>query len=290
MPDSTQAIQRKSLLTLVKKRLINFISRFSWSIAPEYTIKAVHKLFFTPRAVDLAKENEELIKRATRLSIPTLGKTVRGWKWGEGPVILLAHGWGSTGLIFAPLIARLVEAGAQVVAYDSLANGESDGETTNFFEFIESINSVAQYCGPVEGVVAHSMGAAAAMNLARGRADNLKMVFIAAPFYLHEIIYGFGDEIGLYMPLYDNIIKNLEEKFGKTLHDICPPAVAPGVASPVLIVHDKDDKQVPIAQAELLAKNLPNARLIKTSGLGHSRILKSREMIDETILFLGRRK
>ena len=43
---------------------------------------------------------------------------------------------------------------------------------------------------------------------------------------------------------------------------------------PALFVHDVDDAQVPFEHALRLSAAMPQARLLRTWGLGHNRVLK----------------
>ena len=42
--------------------------------------------------------------------------------------------------------------------------------------------------------------------------------------------------------------------------------------------HDKDDREIPIECSRILNKKLKNSKLIETTGLGHSRILKDMKL------------
>jgi pimeloyl-ACP methyl ester carboxylesterase len=61
--------------------------------------------------------------------------------------------------------------------------------------------------------------------------------------------------------------------------------LAPG--TPLLLVHDRDDRRVPFAESErLLEVNATAARLVVTEGFGHNRILRSDAMLDAVTAFL----
>ena len=54
----------------------------------------------------------------------------------------------------------------------------------------------------------------------------------------------------------------------------------------LLLIYDTDDKEVRIEHAEHLITLYPAAKLIKTSGLGHTRILKDDQVIRECVTFV----
>ena len=61
---------------------------------------------------------------------------------------------------------------------------------------------------------------------------------------------------------------------------------APRIASPALIVHDLEDREVPWSEGERYARYWPEARLLSTSGLGHNRILTEPAVITAALSFL----
>jgi len=54
----------------------------------------------------------------------------------------------------------------------------------------------------------------------------------------------------------------------------------------LLLVHDEDDKDVFIEHPLELLKVYPQAQFLKTSGLGHSRILRDQKVIEACIKFI----
>jgi pimeloyl-ACP methyl ester carboxylesterase len=56
---------------------------------------------------------------------------------------------------------------------------------------------------------------------------------------------------------------------------------------PALIIHDRDDADVPCADGQAVAQ-AANAELLITQGLGHRRILRDKEVITRTIDFIDR--
>ncbi|MDT1028360.1 alpha/beta hydrolase, partial [Pseudomonas paraeruginosa] len=57
----------------------------------------------------------------------TLRFGLSAWRWGEGPAVLLLHGWGGRPTQFAHLSEQLVGAGYCVFALDAPAHGRSPG-------------------------------------------------------------------------------------------------------------------------------------------------------------------
>ena len=53
-----------------------------------------------------------------------------------------------------------------------------------------------------------------------------------------------------------------------------------------IMFHDKDDREIPIECSRILNKKLKNSKLIETTGLGHSRILKDMEVAEKIKTFI----
>ena len=55
---------------------------------------------------------------------------------------------------------------------------------------------------------------------------------------------------------------------------------------PVLVIHDKDDDDVPVRAAHHIFENLKNGELLITEELGHRKILGNTKVIKKIIAFL----
>lgn len=67
-------------------------------------------------------------------------------------------------------------------------------------------------------------------------------------------------------------------------------AIAPSMRTPLLIIHDRDDKEVPVGFGRSIADAWPNAELIITEGLGHQRILRAEAVTHSAASFIDAAK
>ena len=65
------------------------------------------------------------------------------------------------------------------------------------------------------------------------------------------------------------------------------PTLARSMTAAALIVHDRDDPDVPYAHGEEIAAAWPGAELVTTRGLGHRAVLWDPEVIQRTVTFLS---
>src|SRR5688572_12069614 len=122
------------------------------------------RLWFTPWRLALsekAKAREAAwLEGTTPLVVPFGRGTLRGFTAGEGPTVLLVHGWGDRASRLGAFIAPLTAAGYRVAAVDLPAHGDSSGLRTNAYEAAAGIRATADHLGGVDAVIAHSMGGA----------------------------------------------------------------------------------------------------------------------------------
>lgn len=95
------------------------------------------------------------------------GVTLRGWSWGEGPAIVLAHGITAHRDLVLHGSSYLPRAGYQLLSYDARGHGDSDPGATGSYGYetlASDLESVAESGGAVRPVlVGHSMGAHTAL-------------------------------------------------------------------------------------------------------------------------------
>jgi len=213
-------------------------------------------------------------------TIGALPSGARVWSWGAGPVALLVHGWGGRGTQLGGYVPALVNAGWKVVAFDAPAHGDAPGRRSTLVELADTIRAIADWHGPVDAVIAHSFGAAAT-TVALSRGLRVGRVAFLAPMvavdasverYLAAVGLSGEARLGFRAALSDaNRGAGPEELDGVVL--------APRMTAPLLVVHDRDDREVPHDDGVTAANLWPGAGLITTVGLGHRKILGDAHVI-----------
>jgi pimeloyl-ACP methyl ester carboxylesterase len=66
-----------------------------------------------------------------------------------------------------------------------------------------------------------------------------------------------------------------------------PHKAAIDVTIPVLVIHDKNDTEVPVKCAINIHKHLKNSELLLTQNLGHRKILGDKKVIEKIIHFIN---
>jgi pimeloyl-ACP methyl ester carboxylesterase len=259
-------------------------------LAPEVVEEDAVRRFTTPtraRAGQEAREPEVASLHAQRATVQTPSGGLAVWEWGEGPTVLLVHGWNGGAAQLSGFVGPLVRAGFRVVAFDQPAHGKSTGETATLSEMVDATLAVAWRFGPVHGIVAHSLGAtAASLALRRGLAVN-GAVLLAPPVEVPRFARAFAKALGLPEARVRGVLDRLSRRLGADLASFDLRRSAPEMRTPVLVVHDSEDREVPFEQALLLVAAWPGARLLRVHGLGHRRTLADAAVIEEAVRFVA---
>lgn len=217
------------------------------------------------------------------------GETVALYRWGDAatqPLLLFSHGWSSFGLRVLPWLPRLRAQGYAVASFDQIAHGRSGGRRATLPGFGRVLAEVARRLGPLEGVIGHSLGAAAiGLALAEGMQAR-RVVLVAPPADALAATHRFAGLLGLGQPALPAFHRAVEVRAGVPFAMVAAQHVVPNLGTPALIVHDVADREVPWEEGERYARYWPGARLLNTTGLGHHRIVGDAEVIEAGLRFL----
>lgn len=255
------------------------------AVAPALAAPVAERLFLAPPRYP-RPEHEAATLASARSTIIEAGTPITAWTWGHGPAVLLVHGWGGRGAQLASFVPPLLANGYSVVTFDAPGHGGSPGRESSLVAFVAAIHAVSRALGPVAGVIAHSIGAAATACALRDglRAD--AAVFLAPPadLTLHADIMlealGFGRRARELMR------ERVERRLGVPWSTLDVASFAAQMRTPLLVIHDREDAEVPWQEGAIIAQAWPGATLSTTSGLGHRRIVRDREVVREAVDFV----
>lgn len=265
---------------------LRLTSRFSTQAGARlgYRILSQPPRFKTPAREKASYANA----RHTR--IPFGAQSLKVLEWGKGPTILLVHCWGGRATQLCEFVEALVGQGLRVVSFDGPAHGESDGKRTDMFEFQTALATVAKSVAPVEGVIAHSFGAAMTLLALRDLGLNAKRLVLISSFKSCD---WFLDAFGQFFRTSPSVITQMKNDFdarrGEPVHwaKLSMVEVISQVKEPILLVHDRDDSEIPFAHSLLLQQASNGAELLATDGLGHRRILRDASVIEHAVRFVS---
>ncbi|MEX2177851.1 MAG: alpha/beta fold hydrolase [Gemmatimonadaceae bacterium] len=273
---------------------IRFGFRALSSIAPGLAAHAGERLWFTPPRPRIRDEQRAFLGTGQRFELAVNGRPVAAWRWGAGPTVVLMHGWGGFGAQMQHFVPPLVDAGFQAVAFDAPAHGESGpsrlgARRSTLLDFADVLIAMRQEAPEIAGVVAHSGGGTAAAWALRASPDlRLRRLALISPMgSVHRYQDAFQRMVGLSDAAMRRFYENTERMLGFRWTDWEVPAMANGIATPpVLVVHDRDDRETAHEDGASIAAAWPNAVLRTTTGLGHYRILRDPGVVSEVVQFV----
>ncbi|MCO4198755.1 alpha/beta hydrolase [Aeromonas hydrophila] len=257
------------------KWLLSLGTRLHHTLAPAHAKRTASKLLLTPQRNqrdDTAPAG--LVKQAVHTSEGTL----MSYRLGQGPVWLLMHGWSGSAGQFYPLMSHIAAQGFTAIAYDHPAHGHSAGHTGHLPRFVrafdELVDKMTPEYGPLQGVIAHSMGGAVTLSSRRRELDALALLLISPVLDYVPQLYGMVARSGYSIRLFDAVVKEIEQEYQHPLSTVDPLGRLAGRSGPAIIVHDEEDRFAPHGDS-LRATQDGRTRLVSTRGLGHGRILAS---------------
>jgi pimeloyl-ACP methyl ester carboxylesterase len=275
--------------------------------SPALAARLVERLMFRTRRFAIPLRQRKLLESGQRFTVASRHGKLAAWRWGSGPVVLLVHGWNGRGSQLGALVEPLVRRGFEVVTFDAPGHGASEGTRSSLIHFADgidaAIDAVRQPFGSIHAVVAHSMGGAAATYamsrfrrapatqveraLREAELPGRRFVFVAPPVDVRDFVRSATRILGVGEETRDSVSRLVESTTGVGLDELHAPTAARTLHAPLLVLHDADDHEVPLACGQELAGAWPGARLEITHGLGHNRILWDAAVVERIAGFVA---
>lgn len=257
------------------KWLLGLGTRLHHTLTPAHAKRTARKLLLTPQR---NQRDDSAPAGLAKQAVHTSEGTLMSYRLGQGPVWLLMHGWSGSASQFYPLMSHIAAQGFTAIAYDHPAHGHSAGHTGHLPRFVrafdELVEKMTAECGPLQGVIAHSMGGAVTLSSRRRELDALPLLLISPVLDYVPQLYGMVARSGYSIRLFDAVVKEIEQEYQHPLSTVDPLGRLAGRSGPAIIVHDEEDRFAPHGDS-LRATQDGRTRLVSTRGLGHGRILAS---------------
>ena len=264
-------------------KTFSLLEKFS----PRLAAKLALKLFLRPFRFPVPNREKEAVESAKIFNIRVENHEVSIYEWGEGPAIWVLHGWSGRATQLSAIIKELVKTGYKVYGIDAPGHGRSSGKRSNVLLFESALQELNKLKGPPIAYIGHSLGGAVGFLAYKNGIKIKKLVSIGAPSLADEIMKEFLLKVGLKNTSFKHLERAFEKKFKEPFSSFTLLKwIQPPPEIPVLIIHDKDDRDAPYHHAEILKEKLPKAELFVTKGLGHNRILRDNEVIKKVINFI----
>jgi len=264
---------------------------FKWlgTLSPALGARAGVRVFYKPRR--FPTPNWE--KAAAEASHPARlgwknGQQLAARTWGsDGPTVLLVHGWEGRATQLGKIAVALSVRGYRVVAFDGPAHGQPQQERTTLVEFADAVKRAVDQFGPIDAIVGHSFGAAASCIAVQKGAAVKRLVLISCPFSIRNVVSRFAQFLSIPDRAHEKMYPIMERLHACSEHDLSFVTIGPELQLPCLLIHDTDDKYVPLSDGHAVAERIAGAKLVETSGLGHLRILQDGSVVARVCGYLG---
>lgn len=261
--------------------------RFLAHRSPALTTTLAERLFRTPPRNPLKQSDEDALLLADPVKVQFGGRSIPSWSFGEGPTVLLVHGWGGRGVQLRAFVEPLVAIGYRVVLFDGPGHGASPG-LSSLPEMAAATRALIDAERPV-AVIAHSMGGPAVLLALRSAGHQPKrLVLLAPPTDMTNATAFFTRAFGLPEHVRTDLELALERRFLIKMKDLraLPADTARAAQLPLLVVHDRHDRDVPVSEGRRLARAWPGARWLETQHLGHFKILRDPSVVGAAVEFV----
>lgn len=277
----TQSLKIPKLI-LVSSKIIAY---FSTKLVTLFAAK----LFTTPIKHKIPKRELEMDRKSIKMLVPIskINTKVLLYQYGESDKkILLVHGWSGRGTQLFKIAEELLKAGYTTVSFDAPAHGKSPGKTAIMTDFIETILEIEKNYGPFEAAIGHSLGGMTLLNSVKKGLAIKHLAIIGSGDIVTDILNDFVAKLQLRPIISTQLRLYFEKKYGLEMDSYSGYKSAIEILIPVLIIHDKNDPEVPVSAGINIHKHLKNGELFLTEGLGHRKILGNHSVIEKVIKFI----
>ena len=273
----------------VAPRILRTVFRGLGPVFPGLMGGWAYRLWFRTRRYAGSVAEQAVAGIAEQTTLPVEGIPVAVYRWGAGPVIVFVHGWSGRATQVAAFVEPLTAAGYCVIAFDAPGHGRTPGSRTSILEFAAALQAIEASYGPLHAAIAHSFGGMALAYALRQGVHAGRVVCIGTPARLEFLVERFADMLALPDPVLIDLRRRLEKRFAANVWELMSTdRNVRRLTMPALIVHDRDDREVPWRQGKMIADAWPGAQWLATRRLGHRRILRDTATVKAIVDFLGR--
>ncbi|MGD1946139.1 MAG: alpha/beta fold hydrolase [Croceivirga sp.] len=260
------------------------------TLFPKRIAAYAYKQLTNPQVRKLRQNELATLHKAEKETYPFKGFDIQLYHWrGSEKKIFLIHGWEGQAGNFSDLIEELLLNDYTIYAFDGPSHGYSSKGRTSLFEFTELVGVLIERF-QVKHLISHSFGGVAT-TYALFDNKHLKIdtyILLTTPDKFIERIDDVSKSVGITAKVKTLLIKRLEKEVNM---DITTLNVSDFVKSinvkKSLIIHDTNDKVLPISRSLNVHKNWSVSTFKEITGTGHFRILRTKKVIDMVVDYLS---
>lgn len=282
---------RNPFLGVLQRAELALVSAF----APQRAVDIAARHFSTPPRFEHTGRERELLSTGERYDVASRHGRIAAWRFGrrDRPAVVLVHGWGGRGAQLGAFVPALLESGHQVVLFDHIGHGHSEGVQATLVHFWDGLAAVVadaeQGGSRIHGAIGHSLGAAALGAWLNETGREVRTVLLAPPTSVERYSGYFARRLGIAEPVRRAMQDQFERALGRRWSEFELPQSVARVKAPALVVHDTEDGEVAYGAGLALARAWKDARFVATRGLGHRKILRASEVVQDAVDFIADR-
>ena len=270
----------------MKKTAVKIIS----SLFPNLMVKMAYNYLSNPQIKKLRPHEIKILDQAQKETIVFKGYKIQTYHWQGGEKkVLLVHGWEGQAGNFADIVQELLSNGYSIFAFDGPSHGFSSKGKTSLFEFSELVGVLITKFG-VDKLISHSFGGVATTFALYNNPgiDIKKYALLTTPDKFLQRIEDVSQQVGITKKVKEKLIHKLEKDTGiKPAEMNVSDFVRKINVENALIIHDKNDRVVPINYSKNVQQNWAACEFMEIEGTGHFRILRTDFVIDKVVAFLN---
>jgi len=286
---------KQKLSTRYTRARLNILSM----VSPRKSAVKAFRIFCRPRG--RITQQPAIFETGEPLSFRFGSHTIRGHRWqpysdalrpsASDTVkrVLVVHGFESSSRIFDHYIAALLKKGYEVLAFDAPAHGRSGGKRIYVSDYARMLTHIGRTYGPFHAWLGHSLGGLAiVLSIEDAPPEGRCAVVLIAPAPgIAQAVEEWAARHGLPSEVVKEMDEHVREVSG---HPISWYSLRRAIASAganILYVQDDEDTIVSADEAKRIRQDgHPNIRFLFTSGLGHKKVYKDAEVLDQVVAFL----
>lgn len=270
----------------MKKKFVKIASR----LVPNLMVNFAYHQLSNPQVRKIRTNELAVLNKAEKALIPFKGFQIQTYKWTRGPKqVLLIHGWEGQAGNFADLIEKLLAVNYTVYAFDGPSHGFSSKGKTSLFEFSELVGHLIEKY-QVSKLVSHSFGGVATtFSLYNNKNLTIdKYALLTTPDKFSERIDDVAQQVGISKQVKQKLKERLQNEMQIDLSTMNVSNYVRDIeVKQALIIHDKNDRVIPLRQSKNVHKNWKDCTFHEIEGTGHFRILRTDTVLDKVIEFLN---
>jgi pimeloyl-ACP methyl ester carboxylesterase len=270
----------------MKKGTIQTLS----NIFPSFFAKKFYNRLLNPQIKKIRKNELETLKKAEKKVLIIQNNKIQLYKWGNGEnKILLVHGWEGQAGNFSYLIEKFLVENFTIYSFDGPGHGNSSKGKNVMFEYLDTVDKIITKLD-IKNIVSHSFGSVVT-TFALSQIPNHKIdsyVLLTTPYTFSNYVSNISKKTGISNRAINIVLKKIEKERNEKIDEFDVSKYVQNInVEKAIIIHDVNDRIIPISKAEEVAEKWNSVELVAITNTGHFKMLRTTEVANIIIEFIG---